>query len=539
MPLQSLRGAFFVIIPHFCQKFAIMFACLPYDIIWLILHEFVKFDHAKGLSTLDVAFCNHSMRSDILRYLTQCNPKQLGYGASFAHVGEYLNWLTIRNVPGMSELDVRPADIPNIVQHLTRPMPQITKLSFNDKLPLSCDVITSIAAFIACFPALAEIECGIRCADVMSDHHLKEFVHMRCPLKTLTVVSCSKVSASMLSLVISAVASTLQELTCDALDDTSLDCLARELKNLRTLSLGCDHIQSLSSLQQFLQCVSSSLTSLTIFHIDHQFGAPFNDAHIEIITAAAARLKYISVGDYEDVDVPALTAMSLQYTLANNPNMKHVTLRGTKINVKQRHNNGDVIVELRCGQYDGGNEFIAGFCSVDHLMVQSLLECWDGEGYSSTTLRLIGNRWGKELKEFECLFDDSVLDADFQHFLLCCPAIISMDLSHSTSISDNGLAMLPMFCCKLEVLEINAFDLLTNDGMRRILQGYQRFNTLKELSLYNCHLGVQTLEYIAENCPQLRVLRLIDVNICEEDVETLINEGKLPMVEKYECSRVD
>lgn len=507
-----------------------MFACLPFDIMWLIWGEFVDAND-KGLSTLDVAFCNHSMRADILRLLakSKISTNFGGHVMKGEQLGMYLNWVAMRNVHCQSELFVKSADIPSMMRYLSHPMEQVTKMCFFSPFPQSYDVISSIASFIACFPALQEIDCdaffGAACE--LTDYHLKGFINMKCPLKTLKIANCLDVSGAMMTLVLSAVANTLQDLTCNALDDTALICLSHELKHLQYLRMACDHIHTLSSLQQFCSCMSNSLKSLVLFRTSPNKGdrVSLDDTLVETIASAAVNLSYLQVSGFGLLDEPAVTVKSLRYVLDNNPNIATISLRDTTIFVEERLDNGNIVVEMRCGAY-GGNDFIASFCSVDNLVVQKL-EDHDFFRCNRKTLRLMGNRWGQSLKEVECEFDDSVRDADFEYFLECSPNITAMELNYSKGIGDSGLSMVPIFCSKLEVLKISYFYIITDEGMLRLLKGYQRFNTLQELTLSNCHnLGNDTIEHIAEYCPCLSVLRLRQYFLGETIFE-LILERKL------------
>lgn len=233
-----------------------LFDVIPYDILHLIAEDYLGGD-VETLSCLDVACCNRAARPELLALLSTV------HAAPSPVVNELANfivWIAARRIQ-IAMLHVN-------VESLTDFAGVVLEANIEADLPPAAIVTVdgialngndedldgaSLPVFLSHFPNLTSIDCS----EWASITNLQVTALSCCgQLKRLNLSNNDSLTAGAIAWLVCFKGGTLQELSCDVLDDDALGRVAKHCHRISHLRLSC--VECISSENLELLCIANA-----------------------------------------------------------------------------------------------------------------------------------------------------------------------------------------------------------------------------------------------------------------------------------------
>lgn len=477
----------------------------------------------KVLCNLTVALCHSSASWKVNDLLSKFKRNELGGGS----LPNYLRWVAYNKV-SIDSLDVWVVDI----GRFPFSDQQLTAHSFHSVRSLEIsgcrrddDVSPELLRqFLAMFPSLKKFTGG----ESTTDQHLDVLREMGYNLSELMLTECPKLSATAISLLIRSIASSLEVLHCNYLDDHVLNILSRKkskwkCRRLHTLQMDCRHVLKPVHIFDFCRSVGGTLRSLWLeIDLDNLPDDDHNCLTSQLAKEIAKECKQLTSFHYGSL----VDGDDLAVILKSAPQIHELTAGDENVFTFSTETNSWTIETIEAAAVSSIS------APVSHLRL-----C-DHEGINSDWFYFLAVQFGKHLIELSCALDKKV---DDRMMLWVLPLLSNIEEFEfyttsgfcfigdyvANNITEATLSLLPTCCPKIKNLSIQAK--IADAGMCSILDGYKGSN-LSELRLAGCTLLTDvTLKKIADTFPAIHHLNMKHTSITKETVLTLFCTKLLPV----------
>lgn len=546
---------------------------LPDDLLRDILEQYLCIN-VIGLSKLDVAFCNHILRNQmmaVLRTVSVAESVQLDtILLKNRRLKQYMEWIVSRQFTVMElhvcpfqrshppcaffvingccfyhtwhpfyNYDRRRTRIPrklldwncycvSLFRNITlievgfvlHIMPGITKLRF----PFFKIGVVFYTGFEACFPNVTELDFSGW--EYLLDDTLEQLGGIRSPLTVLKLGGCFYISSQVVSKVCRSHAHPLQELVCDVLRDQALNELTDHCHQLTSLQIACNWVGNAGSIEELCAANASCLKHLTLRYEEkyHTVGDVITNDMVANITSSCCYLQHICFGD----SVTTITFDCLPVLLNNCPNMRkvqllHAALRSCANDDRPLRGNQ---CHLDVSRYTVA-PLLAGLLWQLPVQFTSLVS----EPFIATVLV---EACGSDLLMLE--LDSRFAIMNFLHILCCCPNLHTLKVPryYETSAS---LLLLPVRCPALTVLNFS-HTLLSTEELLAWLDSC-RTNDIAIMTALEFPNAVnftdEVLRRVAAQFPALRSLDIAGTPVTKETLVELMHSRALQLKE-LKCS---
>lgn len=239
-----------------------MLTQLPLDLFRSITEDYLRID-VRHLSHLDIAFCNHRQRSDLLalvREVRAVNETLCTKGAAFR---QYLQWLRSRHVRVLAmwiSVSVFADELPV----LTQPLFGVLDIHLHPqaKRQKKFAHMERVLAFLKHLPDLKMLSLWMTIRNEQLE--VLEQLTSSIPLEHLDLLECTKITSVAATKLICCIGKHLKVLRCHVLKSAGLLQIADCCRSLTTLVLHCSHHVSSLSLERLCAANALSLTQLSL-----------------------------------------------------------------------------------------------------------------------------------------------------------------------------------------------------------------------------------------------------------------------------------
>lgn len=526
---------------HFWILLIAMLLRLPLDISHVILEDFIGILCARSLSALDIAACNHRTRRELLVLLTKIRPTSANGEAAAALLGNYIVWVALRKLQVHSLC----VDVSCLRDSITAlkvlgkvQFTHVKALSFHNPStsPVKVNTVHYAALLYHMCPHIERIDCSAFPA--LTNEVLLLFGHLK--FKSLNLRNCTKVTPAAVERVLHAMSDTIQELSCDVLEQPAWELFACICTKLKYMRITCN----LSYIALDRIC-SSTCCRLEVLHF-HTASQKLTAAQVHTIAQRCPMLR-IFTAECKIADDNVLGAESWNAVITHCLLLERMHLMS-----------GCSVVDMTFFRDEEVHFGRTGRINIRSSNSEMLSQCFVGlaaphvrafsshcTAIGSNSLRLIANLFGADLHAFDSYIDDIDV-GHLLYFLSRCPYLRELALDCTVfSLTDSCLTDIANFCPKLIKLTVKCAFSISDDGVSDMLikfqhctrLKFQHCSRLKSLTLDTCpELTDITLAAIAAFPDTFDFLTLLATGIRKESVVKFIVSGKLSVRVMLVCS---
>lgn len=493
------------------RNFRTMLSSLPLDIFRSLVEEYLCLD-VKGLSSIDISFCNRLCRPDLLALLAQVRTHDEQQHTEPLTLESYLNWLASRGVrvPKLQlELDALAQGPLSVGQ----PVLGVEHIAFTGQPSIEAAHMGSalfqlVLQFLHLFPSLRLLGCWASITDSQLLTVQRLFL-----LDGLDLTSSySSLTSDGIAACVSSLGSAMRTLKCARLDEDGLAAIAEQCHCFTSLDFGCSRLCSYDSLVHLCAMNAHSLQ-----HLSLQCGSGLDDLIARIATSCPHLVSFRGFVVNAVDSAPAALCL-----LAHCPAVQLIELRDLIITVRRERDidgnrNERKFLDISCPILPHYQDQVA-FLSQLSLPVRACRMIFADESAAAASLLCLGRRFGPALESLDLRLTGMkglLKTAQYVRPLLeCSPNLTSLKLCpFADATLFEQLSVLPATCPKLRKLSI-VTDFNThfygNASLGNVLTLLDAFkaspnNVVCELELPNKVLALTatTLNAIADAFPRL------------------------------------
>lgn len=465
------------------------FKLLPEDLTFVLLTDWLCV-WLDLLSAVDVACCNHSCRPAWLLALSKV---RRATWHTYKPICNYLQWLHDRRVH-ISTLDVDPRILVELDDSSPAFAVSTTAVEFHS---CSHDIPFGVQRFLAYFPHLQELTWR---GSGLTDHQALELTNLRAPLRRLQLDD-NKLSPAVIAGICMPICNTLEDLSCDRVDDMLLWRLARCCQRITSVSWESVECMQTASLLAFFAANS---------HMQRIYfgGKIVTNTLLHGILAVCPDLEYVHIGETSPATIDMFTAFSNPtHAKLKQVDMLNVTVRfiSTPTRVCEV-----ATIGTGFGDYDFTCNDMDDLLGALHTPMRSLRidqSAFLEVSVDASNICILANLHGRSLQVLDLWFDAE--RAEVQYFLKRCPNLVEMFLHSATAgnhITNNDMLDLPAWCPKLTKMGLcNCAVDLSDEALASALKAWSPNITV--LELFGCRgLTDAFLPLLAQACPRLHDL---------------------------------
>lgn len=502
---------------------------LPHDIAAMVLDEFCELSFGRQLCALDVAYCNHSFRSDWLLLLAQLPP--IEESDVKQSLQTFLLWVECRKVrvKGLwldlalvNELDgVLPTSI-SCVQALT--------LTNDDEYNENA---LGIMQFMQVLPSLTSLRCE---GYDFTNAQLLQVQHwLQVPLKILRLKGLSNDLRDGIVALVSRFSPTLEVLECDSLGDLTLQLITPCCRNLTRIASTMSYMKDNSYLLGF--CAANPNLQVVDFSYapgETESGAWINSKHftdefVEQLSAHCPNLQDIIFDMCHD----NMECTVLPVVLGNCKDLQRIIILDTLLTFHCDSQTGSRYCEVNWI----GNVWIDRTEKSIIALINSIpvpihrfgggfkVEADDeDEGYENEEKGII-SAWvngrvcevlakhsGNTLRHVALYLSDAICTADIHFLLSRCPNLTNLSLTgagatQATVVDQSVIKELHRYCPHLVDIKLSSCaNSVPAAAVVEMLTSF-RGNDMSEIAFDGCKLLTNAvLDKIQELFPELQCL---------------------------------
>lgn len=448
----------------------------------------------KDICRLDVAYCNHQMRSGWLNLARQPALKFKDDESIFQLIGlvdnhpiHLLHW-AIRRQVAISVLQINTVFIP---RSLDEPfsLPSVTKLRvFGSRLKASVEEMKKLFSY---FPGLVAVDCA-------SWYRLGEYVAalegITQPLRRLALPPDQPIISAGES-VLKKFSSHLEELQMGYLAERQLDLLQCCL-SLQSLSLRLRRNDWPTAVNGLISCLEKmkDLRKLKLTSDDL--------VDDQLVQQLVIHCPNLHVLDLENC--PLVTLKSLQMCFDHCKTIQKISLPKAAYEVALMGEEEEKTKKcsLTSTSQRLSTEDALQVLSVCPWTIQSLKGRTGWLEANSEFLRQLANEHGKILQDFQgCSIARDVTASDMESFLLSCPCLTNLAYGPYIGLNDELLRRIPSLCPQLNSFAVFGAVQIHDDAMIAMLEGLAD-RPMRSLRLLRCpHLTDRVAIRIGELFP--------------------------------------
>lgn len=517
-----------------------MVSRLPLDLFRAIIEDYLQ-SNLRLLVQLDIAFCNHKLRSDLLAlldHISTVNDKK--YTKSTA-LEEYLKWMTTRKVQVSRLLIDNDIFLRNKLTFLS-PCECVHTIELVNHNYANDD--TSVELIVHClnqFPSL-EVVC---CRPFVTDEQLLGLQALQRPLHGLDLSKLSrmcKLPSQTVAEFVSSLGNGIRTLKLNLMNEAGLALIADHCHGLTTLQLDCSDFASPDDIVRL--CASNALT-LSDLALHSSFWSL--DDIIPRIAPCLPNLVNFLGHSRKETDSSVCTLLFL----ANCPRICSVKLRGMTVLVVQSTVGMKKVLDVSISKELVVQDLVPFFSQLT-TPIQTCRVVFTEETAAASSLVYLGQRFGSTIEslDLDLLFDSIPERSSYlQALLRSCANLVHLKIRgpSNNDIILQHLAELASSCQHLRKLSVGTSTskyMLNADDMLPMLCAFKVFpdNVVDELEFPTSTTLTNTmLHAIAEAFPRLHVLSCMYAAVDKEALLDLILTGKLKAKRIYipvqDCAR--